>query len=186
MSHKGDTDTISNISKGSKRSKNQSLSGMSGMNKANPSSSKWGESTAAIQQAKLLRSLEMAPPVADQVAITKDWWASINTNQDPSLPINKVRRFFVTKGLTSDQDTALKEIEKIHGKISTLEYSDFFKIFIKGIFRVALLDMITNIEKLSEKHSDLPFALKLSQYRRSMLLTGLEFDNSGEPKTELK
>ena len=54
----------------------------------------------------------------------------------------KIRRFFVKKGLSSDQDTALKEIEKVHGKISELDYSNFFKIFIKGIFRVALLDMI--------------------------------------------
>ena len=61
----------------------------------------------------------------------------------------KVRRFFVNKGLSSDQDTALKEIEKIHGKINHLDFQDFFKIFIKGIFRVALLDMINNIEKLS-------------------------------------
>jgi len=98
----------------------------------------------------------------------------------------KVRRFFVAKGLSSDQDTALKEIEKVHGKISELDYQDFFKIFIKGIFRVALLDMITNIEKLSEKHADLPFALKLSAYRRSLLLQGLDNDASGEQKTDLK
>lgn len=46
--------------------------------------------------------------------------------------------------------------------------------------------MIKNIEKLSEKHSDLPFALKLCAYRRSLLLQGIDSSKYQEVKNDLK
>jgi hypothetical protein len=45
---------------------------------------------------------------------------------------------------------AEKIIFKFVGKVDQLEYSEFYKIFCKGIFKVALQDMMSNIEKLSK------------------------------------
>ena len=52
---------------------------MSSINKAMPSTY-GGASTAENVQGKLLSEMEMAPPIADQVHILMNWWASINTN----------------------------------------------------------------------------------------------------------
>jgi len=115
----------------------------------------------------------MAPSIYEQISITKQWWKSINLNQDPSLHISEVKKFFVKKGLTQDLPSAEKEIQNALGNISTLEYDDFYKVFGRGIFRVALLDMLTNIEQLSKNYEGLPLSLKLGAYRRNLLLSGL-------------
>ena len=67
----------------------------------------------------------------------------------------------ITKGLGED--------------LNTLGYRDFYKVFCKGIFRIALKDMLANIEELcSGNQKDLPLVLKLANYRRNLLLGGLD------------
>ena len=51
-------------------------------------------------------------------------------------------------------------------------------MFTKGIFRVALQDMMENIESLSENGGDLPLPLKLGAYRRNLMLSGLDKTDS--------
>lgn len=70
--------------------------------------------------------------------ITTDWWKSINPNQDVYLPLQTVKKLFVAKKLTLDLDTAEKVIFRFIGKVEDVEYSEFYTIFTKGIFRVAL------------------------------------------------
>jgi len=81
------------------------------------------------------------------------------------------------KKLAVDIDTAEKFIVKELGEnLKMIEFRDFYKIFYKGIFRVALKDMLLNIENLCEgtNQEELPLFIKLAKYRRNMLLNGLD------------
>lgn len=78
--------------------------------------------------------------------VTKEWWESLNPNLDVFLPLQKIKRFFVKKGLAQDLEVAEKEIFRYLGKVEEMEYDEFYKVFTKGIFRVALQDMLLNIE----------------------------------------
>jgi len=90
------------------------------------------------------------------------------------VPLQPIKRFFKIKGLSQDEDTAEKEIQKIIGKVRVLDFDDFYNIFCKGIFRIALLDMIDNIEQMSVNYRELPLPLKLGAYRRNLMLSGID------------
>jgi hypothetical protein len=51
-------------------------------------------------------------------------------------------------------------------------------MFVKGIFRIALQDMMTNMESLAKDGGELPLPLKLGAYRRKLLLCGLDKSDS--------
>ena len=80
--------------------------------------------------------------------------------------------------MTENVDSAEKEIFKIVGKCKSIDYDDFYKLFCKGIFRIALIDMIDNIQQLNKNFTELPLSLKLGAYRRNLLLSGLDKQNS--------
>ena len=67
-----------------------------------------------------------------------------------------------------------KEIVRYLGQVQEVEYSEFYKLFCKGIFRVALQDLLSNIEELSKDREELPLLLKLAAYRRNLMLCGLD------------
>lgn len=90
------------------------------------------------------------------------------------MPLDVIKKLFVKKRLTSDAEQAEKIIFNILGKIVEMDFVDFYKLFSKPIFRVALQDMMINIEKLSSESSDLPLILKLGAYRRNLMLSGLD------------
>ena len=62
------------------------------------------------------------------------------------MHINEIKKFFIEKGLSQDLHGAEKEIHNALGNVTSLDYDDFYKVFSRGIFRVALLDMLSNIE----------------------------------------
>lgn len=93
-----------------------------------------------------------------------------------------VIKFMVKKGMSLDNEQAEKDIQKVLGKIPEMEYEEFYRLFCKGIFRVALLDMISSIEQLSKDNDTLPLSLKLGAYRRNLLLSGLDKESNGELK----
>mmetsp|Transcript_39015 Transcript_39015/g.59379 ORF Transcript_39015/g.59379 Transcript_39015/m.59379 type:complete len:109 (-) Transcript_39015:655-981(-) len=51
-------------------------------------------------------------------------------------------------------------------------------MFSKGIFRIALKDMLDNIELLTKNQEELPLPLKLGQYKRKLMLSGLDRKNN--------
>lgn len=54
-----------------------------------------------------------------------------------------MKKFLVLKAFAPDQDSAGKVIVKTLGsKKETLEFFEFYKLFAKSMFRVALIDMI--------------------------------------------
>jgi hypothetical protein len=64
-----------------------------------------------------------------------------------------VSKYLVFKRLCPDEQSSKIVITKYLGQnIKFLTYSDFYRIFCKGIIRIALLDMLKNIEKLTENN----------------------------------
>lgn len=60
-------------------------------------------------------------------------------------------------------------------KVEELDYTDFYKMFSKGIFRVALVDMLGQIEDISEGlQAELPMEQKLNTLRRNLMLAGVD------------
>lgn len=133
-----DVQSISAMSKGSRLSKGrQSVYSSFG-------GSRWGTTGGVGDYA--LKKLEIKPTIQEQMLVTKEWWESLNPNLDVYLPLQKIKRFFVKKALAQDLELAEKEIFRYLGKVEELEYDEFYKVFTKGIFRVALQDMLLNIE----------------------------------------
>jgi len=122
----------------------------------------------------MLSKLELKPSILDQMEITKQWWKAMNTKEDPVLPVDTVKKWIVKNQLASDMEQAGKVILKLLGKVEMIEYEEFYKLFIKGIFRTALLDMLENIDELTKDQADLPLTLKLGAFRRNLLLAGLD------------
>ena len=73
----------------------------------------------------------------------------MNTKEDPVLPVDTIKKWIVKNQLASDMEQASKVIIKLLGKVEMIEYEEFYKLFIKGIFRTALLDMLENIDELT-------------------------------------
>ena len=102
----------------------------------------------------------------------------MNTKEDPVLPVSIIKKWIVQNQLASDMEQASKVIIKLLGKVEVMEYEEFYKLFIKGIFRTALLDMLENIDELTRDQADLPLTLKLGAFRRNLLLAGLDKEES--------
>lgn len=126
----------------------------------------------------MLSKLELKPSILDQMEITKQWWKAMNTKEDPMLPVDTVKKWIVKNQLASDMEQAGKVLLKLLGKVEMMEYEEFYKLFIKGIFRTALLDMLENIDELTKDQADLPLTLKLGAFRRNLLLAGLDKEES--------
>ena len=95
------------------------------------------------------------------------------------VPLSTVSKFFVKKGFCPDEMVADKTIMAVVGKdVQMIDKESFNKMFSKPIFRVALLDMLKNIQELSKNHQDLPLLLKLAVYRRNLFLCGLDKEDS--------
>lgn len=80
--------------------------------------------------------------------------------------------------MTANKDAAEKELFRFVGKCKKLDFDDFYKLFCKGIFRIALIDMINTIEEVNRNFSELPLTIKLASYRRNLLLSGLQKESS--------
>lgn len=80
------------------------------------------------------------------------------------LHITKVSEILVIKGISSDNDSAKRYLQKYFGTKKTLiSCQDFNKLFCKCIFKDALINLAAQIEALSSK-KEVPMALKLGEF----------------------
>lgn len=54
-----------------------------------------------------------------------------------------------------------------------ISYDSFYKIFSRSLFRVALSDLLANIDEISQSQQDLPLIAKLAIFKRSMMLSSI-------------
>lgn len=124
---------------------------------------------------------EKTPSIKELDDVTAEWWQEINPNQDQEVPILVVKKFFTANGISPDLDAAEKTImRKLGHKAERLDFADFYKLFCLSIFKVALVDMLNEIEKMSLVNQELPLVVKLATYRRARFLSGLDNSMSQE------
>ena len=98
---------------------------------------------------------------------------------DPSkgathLPILRVADFLVQKNIASDRDRARQVIFKNQSqRRENVTYDEFNRIFCKGLFKDALVGVTESINKQAANKEELPFALKVGEYQRSIMFEGL-------------
>ena len=66
------------------------------------------------------------------------------------MHINKVKKFLLEMRLVPELDTAELQIIRSIGKFDTLTYDQFYKIFSRSLFRVALSDLLASIDEISQ------------------------------------
>ena len=59
-----------------------------------------------------------------------------------SVTLNECKLFFVRKNLAKDREVAEKLIFNFLGKLEIIGFSDFYKLFSRGIFRISLIDLL--------------------------------------------
>ena len=132
-------------------------------------------------QAKM-KNMEFNPSIADQNLVIEEWWSSIARIPDGEVKIEVIKKFIVKMGFSPDLDIAEKTLYKRIGPTEIYTKSTFYRLFSKSVFKIALTDMLANIESLSKNGSDLPLLVKLSAFTRSLMLSGLDSEAEGELK----
>ena len=119
----------------------QSIRSMSSASKhsglASALTSQFGNN-GTVNETSGFSKLHMKPSIEEQMQITREWWDSMNPNNEHELSLITIKRFFLKKKLANTLELAGKIIEKSLGKIDSMSYGEFYKHFCKGIFRVAL------------------------------------------------
>ena len=102
----------------------------------------------------------------------------MNREEEIDLPLSKIVAFNVKMGFSHDPDDAEKTIIRVLGRVKVIEYTDFFKLFSKSILRIALIDMLENIDKMASSSKELPMIIKIANYRRNLMMAGLDKESS--------
>ena len=63
--------------------------------------------------------------------------------------------------------------KKLNHEDEQVSLDDFYRLFVRGIFRVALIDLLASIEELSDGDQHVPLPLKLDKYRRKLMLNAI-------------
>lgn len=81
-------------------------------------------------------------------------------------------------GFCPDIDSADKVTKRKIGKQEKISCDDFYKLFSKSILKVALTDMLNTIEEMFSQDEETPLYMKLANYRRNLMLSGLDHNMS--------
>ena len=81
---------------------------------------------------------------------------------------NKFLKFLIKKKLASDREKAQKILIDYSGNPNmknkeVLSFDEFTKIFCKGIFKDALINVTQSFQKMKQS-KDLPLTLKINEY----------------------
>ena len=120
--------------------------------------------------------------LTDQMKIVRKWWNEMNNTGRIELPLKTVASFMTKKGITPDREKAKNVIYKAQlgrEKRQTVTIDEFNRIFCKGIFKDALVNVVETIdadEKINNE--DLPLSIKINQYQRGLMKDGLMKETS--------
>jgi hypothetical protein len=130
-----------------------------------------------------LAQLDKTSSLTDQMKIVRKWWNEMNNNTGRiELPLKTVASFMTKKGITPDREKAKNVIYKAQlgrEKRQTVTIDEFNRIFCKGIFKDALVNVVETIdadEKINNE--DLPLSIKINQYQRGLMKDGLMKETS--------
>ena len=115
--------------------------------------------------------------------VVKKWWTEMDENKGRiELPIKTVSSFMTKKGITPDREKAKNVIYKAQlgrKKRQIVTIDEFNRMFCKGIFKDALVNVVESIGRDKNIDNDnLPLSLRISQYQRSLMIEGLMKEKS--------
>ena len=121
--------------------------------------------------------------LADQMKLVRKWWSEMDENKGRlELPMKIVSDFMTKKGITPDREKAKAIIYKAQigrEKRQLVTLDEFNRIFCKGIFKDALINVVESIDSNGKSNSEaLPLSIKISQYQRELMMDGLMKDKN--------
>ena len=140
-----------------------------------------------MNEREMMEQFNKTSSLTDQMKIVKKWW---NEMDDPSSnsggfrqndyvnkSIKTVASFMTKKGITPDIEKAKNVIHKAQlgrEKRQVVTFDEFNRIFCKGIFKDALINVVESIDKDKQINNEsLPLSIKISQYKRGLMIDGL-------------
>lgn len=135
---------------------------------------------------EIMQQFNKTSSLTDQMKIVRKWWNEMNDSSNPmssrqndyvSKSIKVVASFMTQKGITPDIEKAKNVIYKAQlgrEKRQLVTFDEFNRIFCKGIFKDALINLVESIDKDKQMNNDsLPLGVKISQYKRGLMIDGL-------------
>ena len=126
------------------------------------------------------------PSVHEQNIQLRKWWRTLTPHR---LPVKRsaVIKFLGEVGIATRDEASEVLRRQLGHEEETVGYDEFFRLFVRGIFRVALLDLLASIEEIADGDEFMPLPLKIDAYRRRLMLNaihdidaiGLDEDNKG-------
>ena len=140
-------------------------------------------STAVIGEKETLAMMNKTSSLTDQMKVLKKWWSEMDENKGRiELPIKTVADFMTKKGITPDRERAKNVIYKAQlgrEKRQIVTIDEFNRMFCKGIFKDALVNVVESIDaNNADNNDDLPLSIKISQYQRGLMMDGLMKEKS--------
>ena len=116
--------------------------------------------------------------VEEHAKLLKFWWNGLKTQQDLAH-ISKVADFLSDQNLAPNKHEGMRMFRDITSS-NYLDYSDFEKIFIKSIFKAALMNLAAGLNNGELDSNDASLRLKISNYQRSLMLKGTSPDGDNK------
>jgi hypothetical protein len=123
--------------------------------------------------------------VEEHVKLLRTWWQGLKSPQDLSH-ISKVADFLSEQNLAPNKHEGMRMLRDIT-TASYLNYFEFEKIFIKSIFKAALMNLAAGLNNGELEVTDASLRLKISNYQRALMLKGTSPDgDSAQFKSNLQ
>jgi hypothetical protein len=117
------------------------------------------------------------PTLVEMVGVIQDWWKEMeNGKQTYELPLKRVLEFFFKKNVIQDREKG-KSLLRIKFNVKpVVNYDMFFRVFIKGIFLKALVNVYQVISKSSNTTLNLQNQLHI--FTRQLKIVGIDTSSS--------
>ena len=120
------------------------------------------------------------------------WWKEMAGKREATVqPLSRVTDFLIEKKIVTERERARKLIvgpllqarnvkKASDTNINDIFFEDFKRIFTRGIFREAVLNITSSVDQqLAGSLSELPMTLKIINYQRKLMLGGLAHEQRG-------
>ena len=110
--------------------------------------------------------------------LLRNWWDSMKPVHEV-VHSSKVGEFLTEKNISPNKHEGMRILKEITDK-SLVSYREFEKVFLKSIFKAALMNLAFGLNNGELDVSDASLRLKLANYERNLMIKGLSPD--GESK----
>lgn len=116
--------------------------------------------------------------VEEYLKLLRHWWELMKPVHEV-VHASKVAEFLTEKNIAPNKHEGMRILKEITDK-SVVSYKEFEKVFLKSIFKAALMNLAFGLNNGELGVSDASLRLKLANYERNLMIKGLSSD--GESK----